>query len=439
MTKKELIAELRTLGIDAHYRQTKSELERMLDLARAANKRVRPNRVYKPKYKEESLLQKRIVRLPDRVLSWSFLSLTIFAFVVLGAVLYTTNTTFRSNVDHFLALNESQQTDTDKEIPDLSGVEPSISSTTGPRIYEKNGQTYVVYDYPLIGVTAVEDSSCKRTVCELDPLLSVIKESVSPLIKFRKVDFNSKEGEQLIDKYNIGSLPTLLFDSHLRLTDKFEASQNFFVEAGDKFIMQVDPYKVLAPLALEKAHYKGASPIESELSIIEFSSFSCTHCKEAKTLIDNIVDKYPEKVTVYFQHFDRGGVDSLASLAAECSAEQGKFWEMHDILFEKQDAWLGELPAQASVLMRTFAKNIGLNRTEFKTCMDEERYADLLQEQKDLAQAVGVKNLPTFLMNQDVIQGTYPQDEFDVIVEGYLPTVIETEVDAEIDSSNSDS
>lgn len=426
MNKKELIASLRKLGIDAHYRQKKSDLERMYELAKAANKRVRPNRVYKPQYKEENLLQKRIVRLPDKVLSWSFLSLTIFAFLAFSAVLYSTNSTFRANVDHLLANDlQTNETNSENNEPDVTELEPVVSSSTGPRIYEKNGMTYVVYDYPMIGVTALVDNSCKRSVCDLSPLVSVIKESITPLIKFKEVDFNSKEGQDLIEKYDVASLPVLLFDSHLRLTDNFEASYNFFIESGDKFKMQVDPYKILNPLPLEKAHYKGASPLESELKMVVFSSFSCTHCEQARSLIDTIIDKYPNKITVYFQHFDRGGVDSIASLAAECGAEQDKFWEMHDEIFDNQDAWLGEVPADAVTIMNRYARDLGLDRTQFAACMDEERPSDILKEQKALAQSVGVKNLPTFLMNQDVVQGIYPQDEFNKIVEKYLPSLEE--------------
>jgi len=87
-------------------------------------------------------------------------------------------------------------------------------------------------------------------------------------------------------------------------------------------------------------HYKG-NP-DAQVVLIEYSDFQCPACRAYIPIITSLIEQFPDDLVVVYRHFPLQSVHANARAAAEASeaaAKQGKFWEFHDILFDKQTEW----------------------------------------------------------------------------------------------------
>jgi protein-disulfide isomerase len=111
-----------------------------------------------------------------------------------------------------------------------------------------------------------------------------------------------------------------------------------------------------------------------------------------------------------------GSYSVQAHLAAECAAEQGAFWPMHDVLFENQGALWGDTPAVAEQL----AAEIGLDMEQFSACMQEQRYLDSLYRQDEIRKANGIRGQPVFDIMGEFLFGAQSFETFQGIIEAKL-------------------
>jgi protein-disulfide isomerase len=124
---------------------------------------------------------------------------------------------------------------------------------------------------------------------------------------------------------------------------------------------------------------------------------------------------------VYFGylHFAFLGEESLwAAAASECAAEQDKFWEYHDYLFEK---WSGENQgAFTQENLKQFAADLELDTVKFSECVDSGRMEGIVQQDIDFARQLGVSSTPTFAVNGKPVQGALPFSRFQQLIEQEL-------------------
>ena len=103
--------------------------------------------------------------------------------------------------------------------------------------------------------------------------------------------------------------------------------------------------------------------------------------------------------------------------AAECAAEQERFWEFHDLLFERQDGlWEGDIQS----LLKGLAAEAGLEVEEFNACLDEQRHFELIRSQDEFRQEAGIRGQPVFYINGDYLVGSQPLEVFEATIENKL-------------------
>jgi len=129
-----------------------------------------------------------------------------------------------------------------------------------------------------------------------------------------------------------------------------------------------------------------------------YSSFSCIHCKNfAVDTEHQVIDNYVKTGQVYYIYRsfnDPRGPIGIASQAAYCAGDQGKFWEMHDIIFANFSQ------AGYSVKqLNAMAETIGLDSELFNTCLDSEKYVDTIYEDASLGRDAGITGTPSFTLN----------------------------------------
>jgi len=155
------------------------------------------------------------------------------------------------------------------------------------------------------------------------------------------------------------------------------------------------------------------------ITIIEFSDFQCSFCKRfwADTL-PKLREAYIDqgKARFIYRHFAILGKHSeQAAQAAECAAEQGKFWEYHDQLFKNQ----GGL-AFTETKLRQYARDIGLNAGAFGACLGSGKHKDKVERETTAAAYVGGRGTPFFIVNQRHLVGAQPYEVFQKVIDEEL-------------------
>ncbi|MCG3139997.1 MAG: hypothetical protein HDKAJFGB_00934 [Anaerolineae bacterium] len=153
---------------------------------------------------------------------------------------------------------------------------------------------------------------------------------------------------------------------------------------------------------------------EAPLQIVEFADFQCPFCGRhhqlvAPELIKNYVDT--GKATYVYKHLAFLGNESVwAAIAAECAADQGKFWEYHNYLFEHQN---GENQGAFNKdKLIGFGKELGLDMPKFETCVNTDATFDRVRADTEEGQKLGVTSTPTFFVNGKPLVGLTSPDEF---------------------------
>ena len=188
----------------------------------------------------------------------------------------------------------------------------------------------------------------------------------------------------------------------------------------------------LTNLIQQGSPYLG-DPSTAPITIIDFSDFQCYLCaRYVKATEPLIRDTYIEtgKVVLVFKHFPNRGFDSLgASIAAQCSHEQGKFWEFHNILYENQkpidSGWVNQ-----ENLKKFAAKLKGLDIEKFKECLDNQKYKEFVERDIDLGSSFGFQDTPSFVIvnskdgsDPEVLEGAHPFPSFKAIIDKRLSEV----------------
>ncbi len=128
--------------------------------------------------------------------------------------------------------------------------------------------------------------------------------------------------------------------------------------------------------------------------VVEFSDFECPHCAAARPILEKFARSNPDSVRFCFSPFPLAGHlnSGPAAQAALFARDQGKFWEMHDLLFENQKQLNPEL-------LKSLASKIGLSPAELSKAIESGRYADELNIWKDSANRARVDSTPTVYVN----------------------------------------
>jgi len=185
------------------------------------------------------------------------------------------------------------------------------------------------------------------------------------------------------------------------------------------------------PMSLFTAN---ASPVlgsdNTPITLVEFGDYQCFYCNRFfHTTESDIVKNYVEtgKVKIIFKDFTIIGQDSInAAHAAHCAQEAGKFWEFHDILYNN---WTGENNGWASPSnISGFAKQLGLDEEDFKSCMTEARYVSVIKASNSDAQTLGLTGTPGFFIigpenSITRISGAQPYEVFEEIFNSMLEKI----------------
>ncbi|MHB8547107.1 MAG: DsbA family protein [Nitrosotalea sp.] len=171
-----------------------------------------------------------------------------------------------------------------------------------------------------------------------------------------------------------------------------------------------------------------ASPVlgspSSPVTIIEFGDYQCPNCDswfkhEESTVKTNYIDT--NKAKLYFVDFPYLGPDSaIAAQATYCAEDQGKYWQFHDYLYTNQG---GIQTGWASTSnLKSYAASLGLDTTQFNSCLDSGKYADRVSHNRDIGSSENIQGTPTFFIisasgSMQEIIGAQPASAFSTVID----------------------
>ena len=183
-------------------------------------------------------------------------------------------------------------------------------------------------------------------------------------------------------------------------------------------VSNTDPAKVEQNTATADNVYGNK---DAEVVLIEYGDFQCPGCGAAFPIVKGLKEKYKDDIAFVFRHLPLTSIHPnalAAATVAEAAGKQSKFWEMHDKLYENQQAWANLSAEQRTTTFEGYAKDIGLNVDQYNNDLSSEEISRKINRDRALAGKVNATSTPTFVLNGKNLEANAWQnkEEFEKLI-----------------------
>jgi protein-disulfide isomerase len=160
-------------------------------------------------------------------------------------------------------------------------------------------------------------------------------------------------------------------------------------------------------------------PADAQVSLIEYSDFQCPFCAEYAKMLAILREKYGDRVQFVYRFFPLANHEHAipAAQAAYAAHLQGKFWEYHDLLYQRQDEW--SQVSDPGTYFESYAETLGLDVEKFRADAGDRATTDFIEAQHAEGEGAGVSHTPWFVIDGQVV---LPRsvEEFEKLIEAAL-------------------
>lgn len=156
---------------------------------------------------------------------------------------------------------------------------------------------------------------------------------------------------------------------------------------------------------------------DAKVNLVEFGDYQCPACGAYHTIVKQLLTDMPGKINFIFRNFPlpQHKNSTISSLAAEAAGMQGKFWQMHDKIYENQNSWSDS--TNAKDIFIGYADSLGLNVEKFKLNLDSKALSDKVKSDSNDGTLAKVNSTPTFYLNGTKLDNPGGLDDLKKIVE----------------------
>lgn len=169
--------------------------------------------------------------------------------------------------------------------------------------------------------------------------------------------------------------------------------------------------KPVATEAVVRSDSHAAGPEDAAATLVEFGDFQCPACASAEPMVKQLRADFPNDLRFVFRNFPLVTIHpnaTRASEAAEAAAVQGKFWEMHDLLYEQQNVWAGM--GNPSEQFKAYARQLGLDESKFVQDSSNPDVTGRVTRDFNDGGVLGVNATPTFFLNGEKVENASYED-----------------------------
>lgn len=160
---------------------------------------------------------------------------------------------------------------------------------------------------------------------------------------------------------------------------------------------------------------------DAPVTLIEYSDFQCPACAAYHSVLKQLNEEFGQDLLIIYRHYPLRQAHKhaeLAARAAEAAGKQGKFWEMHDKLFENQSDWSEERKAEEIFI--EYAQSLDLNLDQFKSNLDSSEIKDKVTRDYQSGLRLGVSSTPSFFLNKLKLRNPQNYEEFKGLVQAAI-------------------
>jgi protein-disulfide isomerase len=299
----------------------------------------------------------------------------------------------------------------DAVVAEYSGKSVKASEAFGPvktRLFDLEDETFRTKEQAIndfVEQRLLEEQS-KKSNMPLEQLLE--KEAGGPV-----GDVDDKEIEGFLTSKGLSlNDPRIRKEDvrdYLKYRKRFEKRQTYVQKLKESAHVKLLIKEPESPkLAVSTDGYPTWGNPKAPVTIVEFSDFQCPFCSRAVPVIERIKKEYgPDKVKIVFRDMPLPSHNRAnpAAMAGHCANEQGKFWEMHNTLFENQTKL-------EDADLKSYAKKVGVDEKKFAECYDGKKHQATIDKSRREAEALGIQATPSFVINGALLQGAQPFEKF---------------------------
>lgn len=174
----------------------------------------------------------------------------------------------------------------------------------------------------------------------------------------------------------------------------------------------VDPSKAVSETTTEIGDQVYGNKA-SKVVLIEYGDFQCPGCGGAYPQLKTIKETYKDQIAFIFRNFPLTAIHPnalAAATAAEAAGLQGKFWEMHNKLYENQTAWSEIDASKRTSIFTGYAEDIGLNVDQFKTDLSDPKIVAKINRDRAFGKKLNVDSTPTLYVNDSKLSSDETTD-----------------------------
>jgi protein-disulfide isomerase len=294
-------------------------------------------------------------------------------------------------------------------------TDEDVRKTAGPKLQQAEMDLYDARKDAIDGIIddqLVEDAAKKEGVAKADYLkknvfdkIKIDDKEIEKFYNENKAQMQGKSLEEL--KGNIRGY--LYRDKHQKVYGDLLTGLR---KKADVAVL------ISAPkVEVEEGDNPAIGPKDAPVKIVEFTDYQCPFCGKSRPTVNQILSQYKGKVRYVLRDFPLSfHKDSLkAHEGAHCAGEQDKYWEMNKKLFENQRAIKIED-------IKKYAEELKLKMDKFNECLDSDKYADIVKQNQEYGEKVGVSGTPAFFINGRMVSGARPFSSFQEIIDDELRT-----------------
>jgi len=294
-------------------------------------------------------------------------------------------------------------------------------------IFSAGGKTWVSFDDPTVEVRVLavdKDELEDCPACDPSEVLYQLKK-VIPTLVAKEVSAFSDEGKKMIKEYGLNAVPSFVFAKDITKTSFYAQSgvSSVFEEKENNFILNSNVLGIPAGKYLTMPQLDENDAVlgnkDADVKIIIFSDYQCPYSKMFYDIARKVLAGYSDNTAFVLRNLPLNFHPQAqnAAMTSSCAQEQGKFWEMADLLYKKQEEW-GE--ATGKDIFKKYGIQIGLNTVQFNQCLDEDKYLEEIQNDQKLAEEFGISGTPSGFIGDQFMGGVLQEEQFKSAIEAQL-------------------